>query len=96
MGARYGIRVQALTPSLAASFNFKNQKGVLVSQVVSDSPSSVSGVRAGDIITRIGAREVGNVEDFEQAFDVLGDVRSVRLSIFRDGKFKEVDLSIKP
>ena len=91
-GARYGIRVQPLTSSLASNFNFQGQKGVLVSQVVSGSPSSASGVRAGDIITKIGTREVGNVEDFEQAFDLLKDVGSIRLSIFRDGEADRTDI----
>ncbi len=94
--ARYGIRVQPLTPSLAPHFNFKGQKGVLVSEVVSGSPSEASGIRAGDIITKLGPREVGNLEEFEEAFDMLKDVRSIRVSIFRDGKFKEVGLSLKP
>jgi S1-C subfamily serine protease len=94
--ARHGIRIQPLTPSLASHFIFKGQKGVLVSEVASGSPSEVSGIRTGDIITRIGPREVGNPEDFEQAFNALKDVRSIRIALFRDGKIEEVVLSLKP
>lgn len=95
-GEKYGIRVQSLTPSLASHFNFTGQRGVLVSEVVSGSPSEASGMKAGDIITKIGERELANLEDFEQALDMLKDRGSIQISIFRDGKFKEVGLSIKP
>jgi len=93
---RYGIRVQQLTSSLASHFNFKGQKGVLVSGVVSGSVSEASGIRMGDIITKIGLKEVENVKDFEETFDALKDAYLIRISIFRDGTSKEVTLSLKP
>ncbi len=93
---RRGVRVQPLTPSLASHFNFKGQMGVLVSEVISGSPSDASGIKAGDIITKIGLKEVGSLQDFEETFDALKDARSIRISIFRNGKFREVTLSLKP
>ena len=93
---RYGIRVQQLTPSLASHFNFKGQKGVLVSGVVSGSVSEASGIRVGDIVTKIGRKEVENVKDFEDTLDALKGTHSIRISIFRDGLSKEVTLSLKP
>ena len=93
---RYGIRVQQLTSSLASHFNFKGQRGVLVSGVVSGSVSEASGIRVGDIITKIGLKEVENVKDFEETFDALKDAHSIPISIFRDGISKEVTLSLKP
>jgi bifunctional DNase/RNase len=93
---RYGIRFQQLTPSLASHFNFKGQKGVLVSGVVSGSVSEASGIRVGDIIMRIGLKEVENVKDFEETLDGLKDAHSIPISIFRDGTYKEVTLSLKP
>lgn len=95
-GERYGIRTQELTPSLASQFHFKGPKGVLVSEVVSGSPSEASGIKAGDIITKVNLKEVKNIQEFEEAFDALKGVGSIRISIFRDDKFSEINLSIKP
>ncbi|MGQ9645871.1 MAG: bifunctional nuclease domain-containing protein [Thermodesulfobacteriota bacterium] len=92
VGERYGIRVQELTPSLASHFNFKGEKGVLVSEVVSGSASEASGIKAGDIITKVHEKEVGSVQDFEQTFDTLKGGSSIRISIFRDDRFHEIDL----
>lgn len=92
LGIRYGIRVQELTPSLASHFNFKGEKGVLVSEVVSGSASEASGIKAGDIITKVNLKEVGSVREFEEAFDAITAGSSMKLSVFRDDKFQEIDL----
>lgn len=93
---RHGIRVQPLTSSLASHFNFKGQEGVLVSEVVPGSPSETFGIKTGDIITKIGPKVVRDLQDLEQAFDVLKNARSILIIIFRDGTIKEVTLSLKP
>jgi bifunctional DNase/RNase len=91
-GERNGIRVQELTLPLASQFNFKGQKGVLVAEVISGSTSEASGIKAGDIITRVNSKDVGGVSEFEEAFDAAKKVGSVRLSIFREGKSLDVNL----
>jgi bifunctional DNase/RNase len=96
MGERYGIRIQELTPSLASHFNFKGQKGVLVSEVITGSASEVSRIKAGDIITKVDLKEVGSVQEFEEVFDAVKAANSIKILLFRDDKFKEVNLSLKP
>jgi hypothetical protein len=95
-GERYGIRIQELTPSLASHFNFKGQKGVLVSEVISGSPSEASGIKAGDIITKVNSKELGIVQEFEEIFDRAKVGSSLQILLFRDGKFQEVNLFLKP
>jgi bifunctional DNase/RNase len=93
---RHGIRIQELTPSLASHFNFKGQKGVLVSEVVPGSASEASGIKAGDIITKINHNEVGSIHEFEEVFDAVKWGNSVQILLFRDDKFQEVNLFLKP
>jgi bifunctional DNase/RNase len=96
MGERHGIRVQELTPSLASHFNFKGQQGVLVSEVLIGSISEASGIRAGDIITKINFKEVGSIQEFEETFDRVKAGGMVRIQLYRDDKFQEVNLTLKP
>jgi bifunctional DNase/RNase len=95
MGERYGIRIQELTPSLASHFNFKGQKGVLVSEVVPGGPAESSEIMSGDIITKVNLKEVGTIQEFEEAFDEVRKGNPVRVTLFRDDKFKEVNLRVK-
>jgi bifunctional DNase/RNase len=95
-GERYGIRIQELTPALASHFNFRREKGVLVSEVLPGSVSEASGIKAGDIITKINSKEVGSVQEFEEMFDTVKEGDSLRILLFREEKFQEVNLFLKP
>jgi uncharacterized protein len=92
----HGIRIQELTPDLASQFDFKGRKGVLVSEVIPGSAAEGSGIRAGDIISKINSKEVGSMEEFESAIEAEADAGSLRISLFRDGKTKEINLLLKP
>ena len=91
-----GIRIQELTPALASYFSFKGNKGVLVSEVLPGSTSETSGIKPGDIITKVNSKEVGSVEEFQEIFDSLKAGDSVRIFLFREGQSKEVNLTLKP
>ena len=92
---RFGIRIQELTPALAAHFNFKSQKGVLVAEVLPGSISESSGIKAGDIITKANSKEVGDVEELQEILDSVKAGNSVRVGLFRDDQSKEVNLTLK-
>ena len=93
---RYGIRVQTLTPSLASHFNFKGGKGVLVSDVLLENASEVPEIKPGDIIIKVNRREIGNVQEFEEALGAVKTGSSVRILLFKNETFQEVILPLKP
>jgi bifunctional DNase/RNase len=95
-GERYGIRVQELTPALASNFDFKGKKGVLVAEVLPGSISETSGIKPGDIIIEINSKEVGSVQEFEEIFETVKTGNSLKILLFRDEKFTEITLSLKP
>jgi len=96
MGERYGIRIQELTPALASYFNFKGQKGVLVSEVIPNSPAETSEIKSGDIITQVNLKDVGTVQEFEEACDAAKEANSIKILLFRNDEFKEINLFLKP
>jgi len=91
-GERFGIQIQELTPELASSFKFKGKKGVLVAEVLPGSISETSGIKAGDIITKVNSKEVGSVQEFEELFDSAKPGDSLKIVLFRDGNLREVNL----
>lgn len=58
----YGVTVQQVTPELATYFGLKNSHGVLVSDV--DPTAASCGIARGDVITKIGTRDVKALSDF--------------------------------
>ncbi|NWG02324.1 MAG: bifunctional nuclease family protein [Syntrophaceae bacterium] len=95
-GERYGMRIQELTPSLASHFHFKGKKGVLVAEVLPGSVSETSGIKAGDVLTQVNSKEMEGVQDFEEIFDSLEAGDKVKIFLFREGKFQEIDLFLRP
>ena len=91
---RFGIRIQELTPALASHFNFKNQKGVLVAEVLPGSASESSGIKAGDIITKANSKEVGSVEELQETLGSVKAGDSVRVGLFRDNQSQEANLTL--
>jgi serine protease Do len=63
----FGIQVSNLTPEIAQKFNIRETKGVVVTDVQSDSQGDNEGFRVGDIIKEINHRSINTVDDYEDA-----------------------------
>jgi serine protease Do len=91
---RMGALIQNLDEDLARSFGYDSTKGVLVGDVLPDSPSEKAGVRAGDIVVEYNGRAVSDVNELRNAVaDTAPNTRS-ELLIFRDGKTLRVPIVV--
>jgi serine protease Do len=72
-----GVQVGDLTPALATQYGLEPNSGLLVAEVVARSPAHRAGVRAGDVLHRVGPFEVRSVRELLAAlskFPVGADV----------------------
>ncbi|PWT97645.1 MAG: peptidase S1 [Terriglobia bacterium] len=53
-----GVRVQTVTPALAEGLGLSRGYGVMISDVVPDSPAEIAGLRARDIITTVDGASI--------------------------------------
>ena len=53
-----GVRVQSITPQLSQSFALGVSKGVIISNVIRNSPAHLAGLTLGDVITHINGESV--------------------------------------
>ncbi|WAS98234.1 M20/M25/M40 family metallo-hydrolase [Nannocystis punicea] len=85
-----GFRVSLGTvPDYAA-----NADGMKLSGVRPKSPAEAAGLRAGDIIVKIGKREIHNIDDYMASFGELQPGVAVPLVVDREGT--KVELTITP
>lgn len=89
-----GISVQNLHPELAEAFGVNAQDGVIVTRVEEGSPAERAGLKDGDIIQRIGQRDIDAVADFHSQAAVMFIGNTVEFSYLRDGRTKSVGLKI--
>lgn len=80
---RLGVRIEPLTADMATALGAVNTKGVLVLEVMAETPASRAGFKAGDIVTRVGTTAVTSPEALVQA---LADVEGkVSIQVMRKG-----------
>jgi len=91
---RLGVYIQDLTPELAQSFGLDKEEGALVAQVMEDSPAEKAGLERGDIIQRLNGEKVGKVTEFRNRVALTAPGTKVGLTILRDGKEKELTVTI--
>ena len=90
---RSGLMVENLTPQLGEFFGAKSGKGVLVRSVEKGSRADKAGLRAGDVIVRVGEQEVHDTSDFTHALRGHG-AGSVNVSVIRDKKEQTLTLTL--
>jgi serine protease Do len=79
-----GIAIQDLTPELAAGFGVKPGSGVLVSEVMKDSPAEAGGLKSGDIITQFGGAAIKDVTDLQKKVAAVEPGRPTPVTVIRD------------
>lgn len=80
-----GVEMRSLTSDAAKSLGMKSEKGVLVHELVPDSPAARSGLRKGDVLIEFDGRPLGTSADLLVAVLSARPGQSVTLKIWRDG-----------
>ena len=90
-----GVIVQGLNPELARAFEVDRRDGVVVVEVEPESPAARASLEAGDIITRVGDREIRKVSDFHSQAAVMFIGDTVDIELIRAGRSRSVELEIE-
>jgi serine protease Do len=93
--ARSGVMVENMTPQLGEFFGARNGNGVLVRSVEKGSRGERAGLRAGDVIVRVGEQSIHDSSDFTRALR-SGRGNSVAVVVIRDKKEQTLTLTLPP
>ncbi len=89
-----GVSIQDVTPDLAAQLGAAEPKGVLVSDILNDSPAQRAGLRPGDVIVGFEGKEVENATQLRNLVAVTEVGRQVSLTVLRRGQLQRVPVQI--
>lgn len=64
---KLGIEAQNMTPEIRKQIGAKAKKGVVISNVLPDSPAEMAGLRRGDVILEANHKAVANTEQLREA-----------------------------
>src|SRR5438094_4425519 len=86
-----GASIRPLTPELARSFGAKDPKGVLINEVVPDSPAAKAGLKPGDILLEFDGRPMEGPGDLQRAVGFFSPDRTAKVKVWRDQGDKTVE-----
>ncbi|MDQ7066005.1 MAG: PDZ domain-containing protein [candidate division KSB1 bacterium] len=92
---RLGVRVHDLDKDLASFFDVDAYEGVLVLEVMEDSPAEEAGLKAGDVILRIDDEKVHDADELREILEDYDEGDEVTLEIVRHGKRQRFTVTLE-
>lgn len=82
-----GVYIQEVIPEIAKQFGLpEDTEGVLVGDVVKDSPAEEAGIKRGDIIIKVNDEEVNSPGELQDKIRDIDIGEKTNIEIMRDGK----------
>ncbi|MFM9057689.1 MAG: Do family serine endopeptidase [Planctomycetaceae bacterium] len=94
--AYIGVQMGPIDARLATKLGIAGRKGVLVNDVVPDSPAAAAGVQEADVITAFDGRPVEGTRGLQEIVERAGFDKPHELAVIRDGKALTLKISVKP
>src|SRR5262245_27177268 len=92
---RLGVRVENLNADLGSYFGVTDGKGALVVEVLKDTPAEKAGVKAGDVITKVGTTVIADSDDLVRALR-SSETTKVTLTVRRKNATRTIESELRP
>ena len=95
-----GIQMTAITPELKQelkrqkNLDVNSESGILVLEVVPNSPADQAGLKSGDVIQEIEGQEITQADQVQQAVSKTGVGENLSLGLLRDEKQLQLDVRV--
>jgi Do/DeqQ family serine protease len=89
-----GAELQAVTPEIAESLGLNRPRGALVTQLADGGPAQQAGLRLGDIITAIDARDVSDPQAALYRIATKGVGNDAALEVISRGQKRQLKLAL--
>ncbi len=89
-----GVHLQDLTEQLRKYFKVKDGNGVLVSEVVEDSPADKGGIKAGDIIIKVDGTSIDGPKSLQKIIRSFKPDDKIKLTLMRNGRKKTISATL--
>ena len=91
-----GVQIQPVTDEIAAGLGFSETTGILVADVITDSPAARAGIKAGDVILAAAGQTMNDYKELTKLVAATDASTMMPLRIHRDGKAQDITVKIGP
>ncbi len=89
-----GVRIQEFTPEIAKALQADVEEGVLIADVISDTPAEEAGLKRGDLIIKFNGEDVSGVSALRRKVADVDPETEVPITVVRDGGEKRLKVEI--
>jgi serine protease Do len=89
-----GVQIQKVSEDIASSIGLDKPSGTLIAAVTDGSPAEKSGLRTGDTILKVNGADIKGPKELSREVAKLKPGTTVEMTVFRDGKQRDIKVSI--
>jgi serine protease Do len=89
-----GVSIQKVTPELKDKFDLPDERGALVSDVVSKGPADESGIKRGDVIVAFDGKPIRESRELPYTVASTPVGKTVSVEVIRNAKQMSVELKV--
>jgi serine protease Do len=90
-----GMKVTGVTEEVREYYRLTTEQGILVNQVLAESPAETAGIEPGDVIIAVDGVPTLRDDDLNIAILDAETNQTLKVTVLRDGKEKTVSLQLK-
>jgi Do/DeqQ family serine protease len=81
-----GVYPQEISQDLKNALNLQSTEGVLLAEVVDNTPAAKAGIKAGDVVVKFAGTKITDVQQFRRVVAEYTPGSEVQIEVIRDGK----------
>ena len=81
-----GVYIQEVTPEIAEQFNLEKAQGVLIGDIIDDSPAQEAGIETGDVIISVDGNAVNTPRELQDTVRAMEIGEKAEIKVIRDAK----------
>jgi serine protease Do len=93
--SKWGLALRELRPGEREELKLKEGEGVMVTNVLPDSPAAEASVQSGDVIVEVNKVPVGSVEALKKEAEKVDGDKSLLLLLRRENSNRYASLATK-
>ena len=90
-----GVSIRDIDQTLAEELKLNSLRGVYVNGITDGGAAQKAGMKEGDIITKVGSVDVGNVTQLQEQVGRFRPGDKVAVTVMRDGRENVVDMTLR-
>jgi serine protease Do len=90
-----GVQIRKVTPELAAKFDLKEAKGVVVTDVFENTPGADAGLKPGDVIVQFNGQPVATPQELQLRVQQAPVDGKTTITVMRDGKPEQLGVMLR-